>query len=282
MHTTASDGTLSPRKLVKRAVKRGVRVIAVSDHDTTAGLAEAYDEAKNYDITIIPAIEINCDFRGTEAHILGYFIDIENQTMQTTLERIRMHRTHRTAMIVRKLREEGALITEEEVNSYSKGESIGRPHIAQALVAKGYAHDVSDAFDKWLGRGKPGYLPRESLTPTQAIDLIKGANGIPVLAHPIYVGSDEFIEEFITAGLAGLEVRYPQHSALQQQHFADLARRHNLAITGGSDFHGPKVSKNVEIGDVDFNLSDLRRFCEHVGRECPEVALKATKATSRA
>lgn len=270
-HTTASDGTFNPRRLVKRAVKRGVRVLSITDHDTTSGLSDAMDEAARWSIDIVPGIEINTEFGGTEAHILGYFIDVHNAQLQQRLQAVRDERGLRIKRLVEKLQSLGCDITESDVARYGKGESLGRPHVAQALVAKKYAAHVRDAFDRWLARDRPAYVPRESLDPKQAIALIKSAGGVPVLAHPIYLSSDALIEELIAAGLGGLEVFYPAHTPAHRQHFADLARAHRIAMSGGSDFHGPQI-KRIDVGEIEFSLSDLRAFCEQSGREVPRLA----------
>jgi predicted metal-dependent phosphoesterase TrpH len=271
MHTTASDGTFKPRRLVKRAVKKGLRVIAITDHDTTSGLAEALEEASRWSLDIIPGIEINTEFRGKEAHILGYFIDVGHAPLVERLEQVRTSRQTRVARMLERLRGCGVELTADDVARYGKGDSIGRPHVAQALVAKKHASNIADAFERWLGRDRPGYVPRESVATAEAIAMIRAAGGVPVLAHPIYLQSDELIEELIGAGLRGLEVRYPTHTPVHRDRFARMAEAHGLGITGGSDFHGPQI-KRIDVGDIDFSLTDLRVFCERVGQEPPRLA----------
>jgi len=270
-HTTASDGTFRPRRLVKRAVKNGVRVLAITDHDTTAGLSEALEEAQRWSIDIIPAIEINTEFHDTEAHILGYFIDVENVPLQQRLLEIRDRRRTRVARMLEQLRAHGVELTEEDVARHGKGDSLGRPHVAQALVARRYASSVPDAFDRWIGRDRPGYVGRESLSAPEAIALIRGAGGVPVIAHPLYLRSDALVEELIEAGLGGIEAVYPTHSPAQREHFAALAKAHGLGVTGGSDFHGPQIKK-IDVGEISFSLTDLRAFCLQVGQEPPRLA----------
>jgi predicted metal-dependent phosphoesterase TrpH len=275
MHSTASDGTLAPHRLVRRAVKRGLRIIAITDHDTTAALDEALEASKVYSVEIIPGIEINTEFDGAEAHILGYFIDVHNAALQSALEGVRQARRDRIGGILEKLREHGVELTAEDVAKYAKGDSIGRPHVAQALVAKKAASHVGDAFDKWLARDRRAYVPRASMTPQHAIELIHGAGGVAFLAHPVYLPEETHIVPLIQAGLDGLEVVYPQHDALTRERFASLARANNLAMSGGSDFHGPQVKRRTELGDAGFTLADLRAMCDHLGIEAPRTAQRA-------
>lgn len=272
MHTTASDGTLTPSRVVRRAVRKGVRVIAITDHDTTSGLDEALEEAARWSLDIIPGIEINTDYGGTEAHILGYFIDPGTPALQEALARIQRSREERSSAILARLRENGIDVSETEVARHAKGASIGRPHVALALVDRKVVAHVGDAFDKWLARGRPAYVPRASLTPAEAIALIHTAGGIAVLAHPSYLGGEEAIAPLVASGLDGLEARYAQHDAAQTAMFVDMAQRYNLVVSGGSDFHGPKVKKKVDIGDARFTFADLRALCEQVGREVPRLA----------
>lgn len=270
-HTTASDGTFRPGRLVRRAVKNGVRVLAITDHDTTAGLPEALEEAARWSIDIIAGIEINTEFRDREVHILGYFIDTENAELRRRLEYVRERRQTRVRRILERLHDLGLEVTEDDVARFGRGDSLGRPHVAQALVARKHALHVADAFDRFLGRERPAYVPRESLSAPEAIQLIRAAGGVPVLAHPMYLQSDAVIEELIAAGLGGIEANYPTHTVAHREHFIELAQTNGLGITGGSDFHGPQI-KRIDVGDIDFSLSDLRAFCEQVGHEPPRLA----------
>lgn len=272
MHSTASDGTLSPEKVVKRAVKRGVRIMSLTDHDTTAGLEEAQREARRWSIDIIPGIEINTDAQGTEVHVLGYFIDPNHADLQARLHQVREQRTTRAQRILDRLAEEGVTLTQGDLLKHARGQSVGRPHIALALVEKKLCGSVREAFDRWLGHNGSAYIPRDSLTPFEAIDLIRNAGGVAVLAHPCYVGDEAAILPYIQAGLGGIEALYLQHNAAQQASYCALAERYGLGITGGSDFHGFQVKRKVDIGDNRFTFADLRRFCETVGHPVPRLA----------
>ena len=272
MHSTASDGTLTPARLVKRAVRRGVRVMALTDHDTTAGLLEAHTEAASHSIDLIPGIEINTEDQGLEVHVLGYFIDPADAALQQALATVREQRLVRIETMLQRLAAAGVSLSLEDVLRHARGSTVGRPHIALALVEKKAVGSVHDAFKHWLGRGGAAYVPRASLTPYQAIDLIHGAGGVAVLAHPCHVGGEEAIAPYVRAGLDGLEAHYLQHTPTQVALYLQLAQQWNLAVTGGSDFHGPQVKRKVDVGDNRFSLEDLRAFCTAVGREAPRLA----------
>ncbi len=242
-HTTASDGTLAPRELVALAAKQGVTVLAVTDHDSTEGVAEAREAAMSCaGLTIVPGIEINCDVEGAEIHVLGYFLELDAGWFQEFLREQRAERAARVHRILARLAELGIFIDAAEVFALVKEGSAGRPHIAQAMVHRGYVRSVREAFDRYLHSGGPASAPRRKLTPEQAIAVIRRARGVPVLAHPGLANRDAMIPALVDAGLLGIESYYPEHSAGQTQSYLDLCRRHGLVATGGSDFHGPAVS----------------------------------------
>ena len=272
MHSTESDGTLTPARVVKRAVRRGVRVMALTDHDTTSGIREAQAEAQQWSIDIIPGIEVSTLDGAVEVHLLGYFIDPEHQGLVSTLRTIQEQRVSRIEEMLERLRAHGVAITLDEVQHHARGASVGRPHIALTLVAKKVVGNVHEAFQRWLGNQGAAYVPRASLTPRQGIALIHEAGGIAVLAHPCYVGGEDAIAPYVEAGLDGIEARYLQHSTAQVDMYVQLARQWNLGVTGGSDFHGPQVKRKVDIGDNRFSLQDLRDLCAAVGRDVPRLA----------
>jgi predicted metal-dependent phosphoesterase TrpH len=248
-HTTASDGTLTPRELVRAAVKRGVRVLAVTDHDSTEGLAEAIDEAAQHrPLTIVSGLEINCDVPGAEIHVLGYYVDTEAAWFQDFLREQRAERVARVHRVVERLAELGMPIDAREVFALVKDGAAGRPHIAQVMVAKGYVKSVREAFDRWLHADGPANVPRRRLTPTEAVAVIRRARGVPVLAHPGLAQRDELIPDLIAAGLMGIEAYYAEHSAAQTAHYQDLCRRHGLVATGGSDYHGERSGRMNQLG----------------------------------
>jgi 3',5'-nucleoside bisphosphate phosphatase len=243
-HTTASDGTLAPRELVRRAAERGVQVLAITDHDSTEGLAEAAAEAARHPpLEIVPGVEINCDVEGAEVHVLGYYVDHEAEWFRAFLRDQRRERAERVHRIVARLGELGLPITAEEVFALVKEGSPGRPHVARVMVQRGHVRSVREAFDRYLRAGGPANVPRHRLTPAEAVAVIRRARGIPVLAHPGLARRDDLIPGLVEAGLLGIETYYPEHSPAQVDAYLTLCRRHDLIPTGGSDFHGPETSR---------------------------------------
>jgi len=245
-HTIASDGTLRPRELVAEAAKRGVRVLAVTDHDSTEGLAEAIEEARRHPpLTIVPGIEINCDVEGAEIHILGYCMDYEAPWFQEFCRAQREERRARVYRMAERLAALGMPIDVERVFALVQEGSAGRPHVARVMVERGYVKTVREAFDKYLAADKPAHVPRKKLTPEDAVRLLRRAGGVPVFAHPGLSDRDELVPALVAAGLMGIECYYSEHSATQRGAYVDLCRRYDLVATGGSDFHGPSVRAAV-------------------------------------
>ena len=241
-HTTASDGTLAPRELVRLAARYGVRVLAVTDHDSTAGLAEAMEEAKRLPpLEIVPGLEINCDVPGAEVHVLGYCVDWQAAWFQEFLGAQREERRQRVYRIAVRLAELGMPIDPDAVFALVKEGSAGRPHVAQAMVDRGYVKSVREAFDRYLSTNGPANVPRKRFTPVEAVRVIRRARGVPVLAHPGLANRDELIPELVEAGLLGIEAFYPEHSSGQITAYREMCVRLGLIATGGSDFHGPRV-----------------------------------------
>jgi predicted metal-dependent phosphoesterase TrpH len=248
-HTTASDGTLSPRDLVRAAARRGVRVLAVTDHDSTDGLRDALEEAEQHrPLTIVPGLEINCDVPGAEVHVLGYLVDHEAAWFQDFLREQRAERVARVHRIAARLAELGLPIDPAEVFAIVKEGSAGRPHVAQVMVQRGYVKSVREAFDRYLHVNGPANVPRRRLTPAEAVRIIRRARGVPVFAHPGLADRDALIPELVEAGLMGIEAIYAEHSAAQTAHYQDLCRRHGLVATGGSDYHGERSGRTNPLG----------------------------------
>ena len=241
-HTTASDGTLAPHELVRLAARHGVRVLAVTDHDSTGGVAEAIDEARKVPpLEIVPGLEINCDVPGAELHVLGYCLDWEAAWFQAFLGAQREERRQRVCRIAARLAELGMPIDPADVFALVKEGSAGRPHVAQVMVDHGYVKSVREAFDRFLSANGPANVPRKRFTPVEAVRIIRRARGVPVLAHPGLANRDELIPELVEAGLMGIEAFYPEHAAGQITAYREMCRRLDLIATGGSDFHGPSV-----------------------------------------
>jgi predicted metal-dependent phosphoesterase TrpH len=241
-HTTASDGTYAPRDLVIEAASRGVRVLAITDHDSTEGLPEAFEEAeRRRPLELLPGIEINCDVEGAEIHVLGYLMEWQAPWFQEFCREQRRERRERVHVMAERMAALGMPFAADEVFALVKEGSAGRPHVAQVMVARGYVKTVREAFDKYLAAGRPGHVPRKKLTPEDAVRLIRRAGGVPVFAHPGLADRDQLIPGLIAAGLMGIECYYTEHSAQQRATYLQICKDQDLVATGGSDFHGPQV-----------------------------------------
>ncbi|RIL08555.1 PHP domain-containing protein [bacterium] len=246
-HTTASDGSLAPRELVALAAAHGVTHLAVTDHDTTAGLAEAAAAAQDLGITLVPGIELSTEADGISTDILGYFVDPAAPALQAVLARIRTVRQTRVVTMVERLRELGAPITLDDVYAFAGADTaIARPHVARALVAAGFVDDVPDAFRRYIGRHGPAYAERYKLTAPEACRLVRAAGGVPVVAHPTPPNdplSDPkrlrtYLPPLVEAGLGGLECYYPGYPRKVNRWLEALAWHFRLVPTGGTDYHG--------------------------------------------
>ena len=253
LHTTASDGVLSPSTIVRYAKGKGLKAIAITDHDTIDGNAEALDEGAKLGLEVIPGVEISAQFDLGSMHILGFFIDIGNKGLKERLSLLQETRAKRNPKMVQKLRELGVEISYDEVVHASGGGQVGRPHFAHVLLKKGYVSTVQEAFDQYLGKGAPAYVNKFRFDPKEAMGLIREAQGIPVLAHPftLHIPSPHqlsaILAELVQLGLMGIEISYPEHTEDQISLYKDLAEKHGLLVTGGSDYHGIEADK-VEIG----------------------------------
>jgi predicted metal-dependent phosphoesterase TrpH len=244
MHTTASDGVYDPTDLMRRCKELGLRAVALTDHDTTDGIEEASRAARNLDLEFIPGIEINTDVSGGEVHVLGYFIELDRPEFQAMIKVLRDARERRGQRMVELLNEEGIAVQWDRVREIAQG-SVGRPHVAKALLEAGYVQSIGEAFDKYIGTGKPAYVPRYKLTPEDAVRLIASANGLPVIAHPIDLPGLTELREWLPglkeAGMVGLETYYGPYTEAQEQELLKLAHAYDLIPTGGTDFHGPNI-----------------------------------------
>jgi predicted metal-dependent phosphoesterase TrpH len=267
LHSTASDGTTSPSGVVELASSYALQTIALTDHDSTAGIAEARAAGSRLGVEVIAGIEMSTSVERGELHMLGYFIDPANSTLSARLEEFRDSRERRAETMVERLQAAGVPITLERVLAFGAGGAIGRPHVARALVEAGQATSVSDAFDRYLVPGRVGYVPHFRLTPAAAIELIHAANGVAVLAHPYSTGAVEaVVAELVAAGLDGLEVFYSLYNDDQQAFLAMLAGHHDLVPTGGSDFHGTGEREGHEIGSANVPDDTVDRL-RHVAAE---------------
>ena len=243
-HSTASDGTLSPAALVRQAFDAGLSAMAITDHDCLDGIDKALAEGTKLGIEVVPGVELSTKRPdGGSLHMLGYWIRQDHSELNQTLATIREGRHDRNARICKKLAELGAPIDASRVADLAGGDVVGRPHIAQALVEAGHVKSKQEACDRYLAHGKPAYQSRRRLGPKEAIALLHAAGGLAVLAHPAIhdIPKDELkaeIQAMVEAGLDGIEVHYPHHNQATQTWLLELAAEFNLAVTGGSDFHG--------------------------------------------
>lgn len=236
-HTTVSDGEYSPADLVAAAVDVGLSVIAVTDHDAVAAIPLARAAAPS-GLEVLVGTELTCQVGGREAHILAYGFDLEEPNLSNALARFAADREERAAGIVERLRDLGLSIEMSDVEAESETGTIARPHVAMALVRRGHAASVDEAFQRYLGRRRPAFVAKPALDPAIAFDLVRAAGGVSVLAHPGTFRRDDLIPILVEAGLDGIEARHTEHSAANTRHYEQMAASLGLLVTGGSDFHG--------------------------------------------
>lgn len=265
-HTTHSDGSSSPEELIARASSKGARAIAITDHDTVDAFAEARAAADRFGVEFVPGIEISADFSPGTMHILGYFVDDESTALKEKLAMLKSAREKRNPEIARRLEGLGLDISYEEVAQLAGNKVVGRPHFASVLVSKGYVRSIQEAFDKLLKKDAPAYVEKARLSPRDSIKLIHRAGGVAVLAHPYqlklssYEAADEVAAELAALGLDGIEAIYSRHSPEQRSMYSEIALRHKLLITGGSDYHGsykPDIDLVTGLGDLEVPYSLL-------------------------
>jgi predicted metal-dependent phosphoesterase TrpH len=269
LHSNASDGTDPPDVVVQKAAAIPLTAIALTDHDTLSGIPAAREAARHLPIELIPGVELSVDHDGVKIHMLAYFIDPGSGPLQDRLEDLRAGRNVRNPAIVARLNELGYGITMADVLRHSSGDAVGRPHIADALVAAGLVKDRKQAFDELLGDGKPAYVERDRLTATDAIRLAAASGGVTSIAHPFSTGLDAsslrtLFEDLRDTGLVGIEAYYSEHSPVVRTQLADIAVDLGLVPTGGSDYHGvgkPHLSIGIGRGDLvvpESSLEELR------------------------
>jgi len=275
LHTTVSDGRFSPAEIVHKAAELGLAIIALADHDTVDGISPALEAAKKFpQLKIIPAVEVSTDVPSGEVHVLGYFIDYTSQELAEELARFRDSRERRAQGMVTKLAGLGIQIDWQRVREIAGDGSIARPHIAQAMLEKGYISSIKEAFDKYIARDGPAYVGREKLTPADAVALIVRTQGLPVMAHPFTVPDPEaMIIEMKAAGLVGLEAYYDGYTTDEINRLVRLADRHGLIATGGSDYHGLGGIGETMIGGVNVPMASVERLIALAEQR----ALKAVK-----
>jgi predicted metal-dependent phosphoesterase TrpH len=263
LHTTASDGRCTPRELIALASRVGLTIIAITDHDTVAGCSETHASADERGILAISGIEITAIEGDRDVHVLGYFVDPEDAVLTPFLIRQRAMRVARVEAVAARLASLGMPIDVESVMRPAKEHShhsIGRPQLARAMVEAGHVADTREAFDRWLGRGCPAFIPRGGPSAESVIEIIHGAGGIASLAHPGTSGLESSVQRLAAAGLDAVEAFHPDHDASTVARYVDLARRFDLLLTGGSDFHGD-AAHGAQLGAVTLPAEEFERLC---------------------
>ncbi|MDD5038966.1 MAG: PHP domain-containing protein [Dehalococcoidales bacterium] len=262
IHSNASDGLLSPAEVVRKSAEGKLTIIALADHDTVDGILPALEAAKAFPgLKVIPCVEISTDVPTGEVHILGYFIDYTDRDLQKMLDRMRNSRRERAQKMITRLSNLGLPIKWERVQELAGSGSIGRPHLAQAMLEQGYITNIKEAFTKYIGWGRPAYVEREKMTPSEAAELILRAKGLPVLAHPLTITDPEaMIIELKAAGLVGIEVYYNRSTTEEISRVLSLAKKHGLIATGGSDYHGLDASTETMIGGADVPMKSAEQL----------------------
>jgi len=272
IHTTASDGTFSPKEVVMNSRAKDLKAIAITDHDTVDGIEEALQAGKQQGIEVIPGVELSVNYPKGEMHILGYFIEHKSKCLQYELKLLQKHREERNPQVIAKLNQLGIEVTMQEAIEISGGKLVGRPHIAALLKEKGYVSCIQEAFDQYLAKGKPAYVAKEKLTPQEGIQIIKQAGGIAILAHPKHLGHsdielEELLRELKNFGLDGLEVYYTTQREKDTNKYLSLCAKFSLLATGGTDFHGdnkPEIELGVGRGNLIIPYYLVERMKERV------------------
>jgi predicted metal-dependent phosphoesterase TrpH len=265
-HTTASDGACTPAELIRLAKLRDVRLLAVTDHDTIDGHAEALAAGAQHGVRVIPGIEISSLSAQAEVHILGYGVAPADDDTRRRIADLRASRESRARRILANLDRLGKPVSFERVKQLAGDAMIGRPHIAAAMVEAGHVANKQQAFDDYLAEGRPAFAPNDALTPPQAVDLIHQAQGLAVVAHPGLFKGDlaPVLDELIDHGLDGIEARYPLHTPRQIAEFARIAAERGLLATGGSDFHGPQGDAELTLGSVVLPPEDIAALLDRL------------------
>jgi hypothetical protein len=267
-HTTCSDGQSAPRELVRQAAAAGVQVLAVTDHDSVEALPECLEEAKACGVRVVAGIEISSRFEGHDVHVLGYGLEWEAPGLQARLAELHRGRRERVAAICGKLRELGVGLDPSEVLAQAGGKSVGRRHVARAMLKKGLVESLEEAFGRYLGAGSPANVPANELSPADAARLVRAHGGVAVLAHPGFLDDDAVVERILDAapGIRGIEVYHRYRSARKHLRYLEVARRRGLLVSGGSDFHGDANPKNAGLGEHRCPPADWKEFERLLGR----------------
>ena len=275
IHTTASDGQLSPAEIVATAIDHGLKVIAITDHDTVDGISPALVAARETSgLEVIPGIEISTDTSAGDIHILGYYIDYLDVELLSVLKRLKASRETRAIGIIAKLADMGMHVSMERVKELSAGGSIGRPHIAQVMLENKHVSNFREAFDKYIGHNGPAYVHREKITPVEAVQLLTHSGALPVLAHPVNIENlDTILKQLKDAGLVGIETYYGCYTEEVIKYLTGLAKHYGLIPTGGSDYHGINaVDIGVDMGSTNVPPESVERLAALSSKRIIETA----------
>jgi predicted metal-dependent phosphoesterase TrpH len=266
-HTTASDGLMSPQEVVKWASIKRLKAVGITDHDTVNGIAPAMEASSTYGVEVIPGIELSTLYEKEEIHILGYYIDYKADWFLKRLEKIQNSRYERAERIVGKLQAMGVEITLDQVKNIAEEGAIGRPHIARAMINKGYITNIKDAFRGYIGKGCPAYVDRYKLGCDEAIDIIKRLGGLSVLAHPGLIKSKENISRIIDFGIDGIEAYHSKHDEETVRYALSIAQSRKLLITGGSDCHGIMLNNEPIIGNCSVDYKYVQMLKDEIKKK---------------
>jgi 3',5'-nucleoside bisphosphate phosphatase len=261
IHTTYSDGALSPGELFDRVRDAELCAISITDHDSVGGLKDAIEWGKTTGVDVIPGVELSAAIDGSEVHILGYFIDYENKNLLEALAAFREERLRRAERIVGKLNRMNIPLSMDAVLATTTGDSVGRPHIASALVSEGHAETYHQAFNKYIGNGRPAYEQKITFSPEETIQLIALAGGLSFVAHPGRIIGEDLLIHLIQSGLDGIEVIHPSHSSDLVSYYRGIVNEYCLLESGGSDFHGGQRGDDSALGKIviDSSIIDIMR-----------------------
>jgi 3',5'-nucleoside bisphosphate phosphatase len=265
VHTSFSDGMLTPAQVVELALNIGLGAIGITDHDCVEGIGPAMEAARGTGLEVVPGVEISAAAKDDEIHILGYFVDWEAGPLVESLERIKANRVNRMRSIIALLRKNDLVIDEEKVFSTMPEGTVGRLHLARIMVEDGIVRSVQEAFDRYIGNGKPCGVRHERLDFTRAIEIIRKSGGVPVIAHPATMGKDEYFPDYVKAGLRGMEAFHIKHKADTNNKYLKLAEKYGLIVTGGSDCHGMGPDK-ILMGKVTVGCDVVEKLREESER----------------
>jgi len=265
IHSTFSDGLCSPAELIGKAVKKKLAAISLTDHDCVDGVNEAVSAGKQRDVEVLSGVELSCEFKGRDLHILGYGVEPAHAELQDMLQRFRDTREKRGVKIIEKLNELGMPVKVDDVMEKSGQGALGRPHIAAVLAEKGFVKNPVEAFDKYIAEGGPAYVPKYKMSPPEAIRYIRLAGGLAFIAHPgIFLNDMDEMSALLAEGFDGVEVYHPKHNTAMVEGLTAIAREHDLLISGGSDYHG-FTSRDLPIGALDISYEVLEKIKERLG-----------------